>query len=78
MKRASRYIVWSAVLLGVVVVAQAQQAAPPPPPVLRIFEENVKVGKVPAHEKLESSWTKMWAAQKYPGQSLAMKTTSQS
>src|SRR5205807_1873388 len=42
--------------------------------VLRIFEENVKAGKGPAHEKSETAWAKMWTSQKYPGQSLAMKT----
>jgi len=55
------------------IVAQAQAPAPPPK-VIRIFEENVKVGKVPAHEKLEINWTKTWVAGKWPGQSLAMKT----
>src|SRR5437867_932151 len=72
MTRAFRYSAWVVVSFGVV-VAQAQQA-PPPPAVLHIFEETVKVGKVPAHEKLETRWAKTLADGKWPGQSLAMKT----
>jgi hypothetical protein len=57
------------------VVAQGQQGTPPPPPaVIRIFEENVKVGKNAVHEKLETNWVKAFAAAKWPGQTLAMKT----
>ena len=59
------------VVLGLVTQAQAPA---PPPNVLRIFEENVKVGKSAAHDKHEANWVKAWAAGKHPGQSLAMKT----
>jgi len=60
------------VLFGM--IAQAQQGMPSPPAVIRIFEENVKVGKIAAHEKLETNWMKTFAAAKWPGQILAMKT----
>jgi hypothetical protein len=71
MTRTLCYSASAVVLLGIVSQAQAPT---PPPKVLRIFEENVKVGKNAAHEKLETSWAKTWAAAKWPGQSLAMKT----
>ena len=61
-----------AVLL-LAVAAQAQAPAPPPK-VIRIFEENVKVGKNAAHEKLETNWAKAFARAKWSGQDLAMKT----
>lgn len=69
-----RYSGWVAVLFAVVSVRAQQPAAPPPPPVLQIFEETVKVGKVPAHEKLETRWTKTLVDAKWPGQTIAMKT----
>ncbi len=50
------------VLFGM--IAQAQQGMPSPPAVIRIFEENVKVGKIAAHEKLETNWMKTFAAAK--------------
>jgi len=49
------------------------QGPTPPPKVLRIFEENVKVGKEPAHEKVEIAWQRAFAAAKVPIQILAMK-----
>ena len=54
-------------------VAQAQ-TQPAPPKALQIFEENVKVGKAPAHEKVETNWVKAFARAKWPGQYIAMKT----
>jgi len=72
MTRAFRYSAWAVVLFGA--VARAQQPAPPPPAVLQIFEETVKVGKLPAHEKLETRWAKTLVDGKWPGSSLAMKT----
>ena len=71
MTRRLWYSAVAVALLGVVPVAQSPA---PPPKVIRIFEESVKVGKNAAHEKLETSWAKTWAAAKWPGQSLAMKT----
>lgn len=71
MKRSFCYATWVGVLLAA--VAQAQAPAPPPK-VIRIFEENVKVGKDAAHQKVESNWTKAFANAKWPGQTLAMKT----
>jgi hypothetical protein len=74
MKRAFRYSAWVAVSFAVVSLRAQQPAGPPPPAVLQIFEETVKVGKVPAHEKLETRWTKTLVDGKWPGQTLAMKT----
>lgn len=71
MKRTFCYAMWVGVLLAA--VAQAQAPAPPPK-VIAIFEENVKVGKDAAHEKLESNWARTWVNAKWPGQTLAMKT----
>ena len=62
----------SVVALGV--MGHAQQQQPPPPKVLLIGEENVKVGKEPAHEKLETNWARAWATAKWPRSVLAMKT----
>lgn len=72
MKRLFCYATGVGVLLAA--VAQAQTPAPPPPNVIRIFEENVKVGKGAAHEKVEINWTKAFANAKWPGQTLAMKS----
>ena len=73
MARAFCYSALAVVSLGV--IAQAQQpAAPPPPSVIRIVEENVKVGKEPAHEKVEINWARAFAAAKVPTQILAMKS----
>jgi hypothetical protein len=58
------------VCLGV--LGRAQQPVPPPN-VITIFEENVKVGKEPAHEKLETNWARASAAAKWPGSTVAMK-----
>ena len=62
----------SLVSLGVL-AGHAQQPAPPPPKVLLIAEENVKVGREPAHEKLESNWARAWAAAKWPRSIVAMR-----
>jgi len=69
----TRWLCYSAcalVSLGVLVQAQAPGA---PPKVLRIIEETVKVGKGPAHEKLETTWSRTAAAGKWPGGSIGMK-----
>jgi hypothetical protein len=71
MKRTLCYAMCVGVLRAA--VPRAQTPAPPPK-VIRIFEENVKVGKAAAHEKVETNWTKAFASAKWPGQSLAMKT----
>ena len=62
------------VLLLTGAMALQAQAPAAPPKAIRIFEENVKVGKAPAHEKVESNWTKAFARAKWPGQYIGMKT----
>lgn len=61
------------VVVALGVVGHAQQPTPPPK-VLLIAEENVKVGKGPAHEKLETNWARAWATAKWPRAVLAMTT----
>src|SRR5260370_42048794 len=73
MKRAFCFAMCSVSLLASAVALQAQAPAPPHK-VLRIYEENVKVGKSPAHEKVETNWTKAFAKAKWPGQYIGMKT----
>jgi hypothetical protein len=42
--------------------AYAQAADPEaPPPVLTVFREEIKTGRLAAHEKLAPSWTAVWA-----------------
>ena len=55
-------------------LAQEQMTSGGPPKVLRIFREEVKAGKGPAHEKVESAWARAFANAKYPSYILA--TTS--
>lgn len=58
-------------------VAHAQdQAAFKPPKVLSIGREEVKPGKMAAHEKLETAWTRAFAEAKWPVHSLAMTAIS--
>ena len=71
MSKSLLYSALAVVSLGI--VAQAQQPPAPPPNVIRIFEENVKPGKEPAHEKIETGWARAFAAAKVPVQILAMK-----
>ena len=59
------------VCLGV--LGRAQQPAAPPK-VLTIVEENVKVGKEPAHGKLETNWARAWATAKWPRSIVAMRS----
>jgi hypothetical protein len=44
----------------------AQGAPMGPPPIAQIFREVVKQGKGPAHEKLETEWSRALANAKYP------------
>ena len=47
-------------------------ASPSPPKVLRIFREEVKPGKVAAHEKIEVGWPQAFAKANYPVHYVAM------
>ena len=73
MKGACCFTMCFVLLLAGAMALQAQAPAAPPK-AIRIFEENVKVGKAPAHEKVESNWTKAFARAKWPGQYIGMKT----
>ena len=59
------------VILLAVLPLQAQQASGPPA-VLRIFREEVKEGKGPAHEKTESAFMQAAAKEKYPAHILGL------
>jgi hypothetical protein len=52
--------------LVVPALLSAQEAPMGPPPIAQIYREVVKPGKVPAHEKLETEWTRALANAKFP------------
>ncbi len=76
MRKANSLFLATCLVLSVVSLALAQEQATPggPPKVLRIFREEVKAGKAPAHEKVETAWTRAFVNAKYPAYMLA--TTS--
>ena len=62
-------------VLGSAVAALAQSATPAPggpPKVVQIYREEVKPGKVAAHEKVEAGWPRAFAKAKWPTHYLAM------
>ncbi|HEV2690252.1 MAG TPA: hypothetical protein VGV35_16960 [Bryobacteraceae bacterium] len=63
-------------LLGTGLLCAAFQLAaqPPtdPPRVIRIFREDIKEGRGPAHEKTEAKWAQLMTRAKYPNNSLGM------
>lgn len=48
------------------------QEPPPPPKVLQIYREEVKPGKGPAHEKIETGWPRAFAKANWPTHYLAL------
>src|ERR1051326_5765330 len=71
MKLRSIGCAFCASVLFVTVFQAAAQEAPALPKVLRIFREEVKQGKGPAHEKTEASFVKMLGKYKYPANTIA-------
>ncbi len=63
-------------LCGVSLVSAQEQAAMGPPKVLRIFCEEVKPGKGPAHEKVEAAWERAFNKADYPAHYIAMTSVS--
>lgn len=60
-------------LLAETSVVLAQEPAPMgPPKILQIYREEVKPGKVAAHEKVEAGWPRAFAAAKWPTHYLGM------
>jgi len=57
--------------LGIAVQLTAQPNTDAPP-VLRIYREDIKEGRGPAHEKTEARWSQMLSRVNYPANSLAM------
>jgi hypothetical protein len=79
MKNALRLCVGMGLTLSAVSGLVAQTPGMPkdgPPKVLQIFREEVKPGKVPAHEKWETGWPKAFAKANWPTNSLAMVTVT--
>ena len=74
MKRAFSLTIGVALLAATTSAGQAQGPQAPPPKAIRIFEENVKAGKGPAHEKVEAAWVRAFARAKWPGAYIGMKT----
>jgi hypothetical protein len=66
----TRYLLAGGMLCAASFILSAQQ--PGPPKVLRIFREDVKEGKGPAHEKVEARWAQTMARFKYPANTLAL------
>ena len=71
MIRTLRILAGSSLLYAASLSLSAQQPMAPPP-VLRIFREDIKEGRGPAHEKTEANWAQMLAQNKYPNNSLAL------
>jgi|SRR5579884_3097885 len=79
MTRVALFVAPLTVAFGVFLPAAAQDQTPAamhPPTVLHIFREEVKQGRVSAHEKTEAAFTQKLMKAKYPGQFLAADSMS--
>ncbi|HEY6390602.1 MAG TPA: hypothetical protein VIX89_04965 [Bryobacteraceae bacterium] len=70
MNHITRCLLAGGLLSAASFILSAQQ--PGPPKVLRIFREDIKEGKVSAHEKVEARFAQMLAKHKYPANSVGM------
>jgi len=75
MKKSTCGLLEACLLLSCAALGFAQQP-PGPPKVLRIYREEVKPGRNPAHEKVEAAWARANRAGKSPAHYIGMTSVS--